>query len=108
MANTASAQKTPDVNLKPDDTPGAAGKSVKVFILMGQSHVVVTGDIGPESAKGSLTYLTKTDKKYPWLVDGDKWAERKDVYYDARVKKGAALSPVANNGKAIGPEVGFG
>ncbi|WP_261363046.1 hypothetical protein [Gemmata palustris] len=41
-------------------------------------------------------------------MDGDKWAERKDVYYDARVKKGAALSPVANNGKAIGPEVGFG
>jgi hypothetical protein len=94
---------------KPDDKPGAAGKPVKVFILMGQSNMVGMGDIGPDTAKGTLTYLTKTDKKYPWLVDGDKWTERKDVYYyDARVKKGAPLSPTANNGKAIGPEVGFG
>ncbi len=103
------AQKTPDVNLKPDDKPGAAGKPVKVFILMGQSNMVGMGDIKPDTAKGTLTYLTKTDKKYPWLVDGDKWTERKDVYYyDARVKKGAPLSPTANNGNAIGPEVGFG
>ena len=67
------------------------------------------GDIGPETAKGTLTHLTKTDKKYPWLVDVNKWTERKDVYYhDARVKKRAPLSPTANNGKFIGPELGFG
>jgi len=109
LTGTAFAQKTPDADLKPDDKPGAAGKPVKVFILMGQSNMVGMGDIGPETAKGTLSHLTKTDKKYPWLVDGDRWTERKDVfYYDARVKKGAPLSPTANNGNAIGPEVGFG
>jgi Carbohydrate esterase, sialic acid-specific acetylesterase len=104
-----SAQTSPPPLPKPDDKPGAAGKPVQVFILMGQSNMVGMGDIGPETAKGSLLALTKTDKKYPWLVDGEKWTERKDVYYyDARVKKGAPLSPTANNGKAIGPELGFG
>ena len=94
---------------RPDDEPGAAGKPIQVFILMGQSNMVGMGDIGPEATGGTLRYLTKTEKKYPWLVDGDKWTERKDVYYyDARVKKGAPLSPTANNGNAIGPELGFG
>ena len=94
---------------QPDDKPGAAGKPIKVFILMGQSNMVGMGDIGPEATKGTLKYLTITDKKYPWLVDGDEWTERKDVYYyDARVKKGAPLSPTANNGNSIGPEPGFG
>ncbi|MFN0020654.1 MAG: sialate O-acetylesterase [Pirellulaceae bacterium] len=104
------AQQTPEISLKPDDKPGSPNKPIKVFILMGQSNMVGMGDIGPEMTKGTLTYLTKADKKYPWLVDaGDRWAERKDVYYyDARVKKGAPLSPMANNGKSIGPELGFG
>ncbi|MGL4421734.1 MAG: sialate O-acetylesterase [Gemmataceae bacterium] len=94
---------------KPDDKPGAAGKPIQVFILMGQSNMVGMGDIDPPTAKGTLQSLTKTDKKYPFLLDGEKWTERKDVYYyDARVKKGAPLSPTANNGKAIGPELGFG
>lgn len=109
LAGSSFAQKTPDVNLKPDDKPADHTKKVKVFILMGQSNMVGMGDIKPETAKGTLLHLTKTDKKYPWLVDGDKWTERKDVfYYDARVKKGGPLSPTANNGNAIGPEVGFG
>lgn len=106
----ALAQTTPEVSLTPDDKPGATNKPIKVFILMGQSNMIGMGDIGPETAKGTLKYLTQTDKKYPWLVgSGDKWTERKDVYYyDARVKKGAPLSPTANNGNAIGPELGFG
>ncbi len=109
VSGAALAQDNPRTLPKPDDKPGAANKPIKVFILMGQSNMVGMGDLGPESAKGTLTYLTKTDKKYPWLVDGDKWTERKDAYYyDARVKKGAPLSPTANNGKSIGPEVGFG
>lgn len=94
---------------RPDDKPGAAGKPIKVFVLMGQSNMVGMGDIGPEMTNGTLAHLTKSDKKYPWLVDGDKWTERKDVfYYDARVKKGAPLGPTANNGKSVGPELGFG
>jgi hypothetical protein len=108
-AGTAFAQKAPDADLTPDGKPGAAGKPVQVYILMGQSNMVGMGDIGPETVKGTLAYLTKTEKKYPWLVAGDKWTERKDVYYyDARVKKGAPLGPTANNGKSIGPELGFG
>jgi alpha-galactosidase len=88
---------------KPDDKP------IKVFILMGQSNMVGMGDIGPEAARGTLLHLTRAEKKYPFLVDGEKWTERKDVYYyDARVKKGAPLSPTANNGRSIGPELGFG
>lgn len=105
----ASAQEKQGISLKPDDKPGAPNKPIQVFILMGQSNMVGMGDIGPETAKGTLTHLTKIDKKYPWLVNGDKWTERKDVYYyDARTKKGAPLSPTANNGKSIGPELGFG
>jgi len=105
----ALAQEGPKALPKPDDKPGAAGKPIQVFILMGQSNMVGMGDLGPETAKGTLTHLTRTEKKYPFLVDGEKWTERKDVYYyDARVKKGAPLSPTANNGKAIGPELGLG
>ena len=108
-AALALAQEPAKLLPKPVDKPGAEGKPVKVFILMGQSNMVGMGDLGPETANGTLKSLTKTDKKYPWLVDGDKWTERKDVYYyDARVKKGAPLSPTANNGNAIGPELGFG
>ncbi len=94
---------------KPDNRPGAAGKPIQVFILMGESNMLGMGDIGPETVKGTLTNLTKTAKRYPFLVDGNNWTERKDVYYfDARAKKGAAMSPTANNGKSIGPELGFG
>lgn len=94
---------------RPDDKPGASGKPIKVFILMGQSNMVGMGDVGPETKKGTLTYLTKTAKKYPFLVDDEgKWTVRKDVYYyDARLKRGSPLTPTSN-GKSIGPEVGFG
>src|SRR5438045_490512 len=51
-----------DVSLRPDGKPGVAGKPVKVFILMGQSNMVGMGDIGPVTAKGTLEYLTKTEK----------------------------------------------
>lgn len=91
---TTIAQENPRLLPKPDDKPGAAGKPIKVFMLMGQSSVVGMGDLGPETAKGRLTHLTKTDKKYSWLVDGHKWTERKDVYYyDARLKKGGGADP---------------
>jgi hypothetical protein len=95
---------------RPDDKPADMTKPVKVFILMGQSNMVGMGDIGPETTKGTLAHLTKTEKKYPFLVDDSgQWTVRKDVYYyDARVKKGGPLSPTANNGKSIGPELGFG
>ena len=96
--------------MRPDDRPFDHSKKVKVFILMGQSNMVGMGDIAPETNQGTLLYLTRKGGKYPWLLDPDgQWTVRKDVYYyDARVKKGSPLSALSNNGKSIGPELGFG
>ena len=93
-----------------DDKAPDFKKPVKVFILMGQSNMVGMGDIEPETKQGTLAYLAKTEKKYPFLVDdAGKWTVRKDVYYyDARVKNGSPLSAASNNGKSIGPDLGFG
>jgi alpha-galactosidase len=106
----SAAQEKPRNLPRPDDKPGATDKPIKVFILMGQSNMVGMGDVGPENKQGTLIHLTKTEKKYPFLIDDEgKWTARKDVYYyDARVKKGGPLSPTANNGNSIGPELGFG
>lgn len=95
---------------RPDGKPADTTKPVKVFILMGQSNMAGMGDIEPESTKGTLNHLIKTEKRYSFLVDdAGQWTSRSDVYYyDARVKKGSPLSATANNGKSIGPELGFG
>ena len=95
---------------RPDSRLPATNKPVKVFILMGQSNMVGMGDIEPDTKSGTLTHLIRTDKKYPFLVDGaGNWTAPKNVYYyDARLKKGGYLSATSNNGKSIGPELGFG
>jgi alpha-galactosidase len=104
--NTEPKQQLP----RPDAKAPDMTKPVKVFILMGQSNMVGMGEIGPETTKGTLAYLTKKEGKYPWLVDdGGNWTVRKDVYYyDARTKMGSPFSPTSNNGRTIGPELGFG
>ena len=104
--DTDPKQKLP----RPDSRAPDFKKPVKVFILMGQSNMVGMGDIEPETKRGTLAYLTKKERKYPWLIDdAGKWTVRKDVYYyDARTKKGSLLSAISNNGKSIGPELGFG
>jgi len=106
----ASAAEAPAQLQKPDGQPADQTKKVKVFILLGQSNMVGMGDIQPGDKPGTLTTLTKTEKKYPYLMDeAGQWTVRKDVYYyDARVKKGSPLSALSNNGKSIGPELGFG
>ena len=74
---------------RPDTKAADLAKPVKVFILMGQSNMVGMGDIGPETTRGTLAYLTKKEKKYPFLLMMRANGRRKDVYYyDARVKKG--------------------
>lgn len=115
LGTTASAAEKFDTDPKqqlprPDAKAADTNKPVKVFILLGQSNMVGMGDIGPETNKGTLTYLTKKEGRYPYLIDDQgKWTVRNDVYYyDARVKKGSPLSPTSNNGNSIGPEVGFG
>ena len=62
---------------------------------------------------GDLTYYTKEAGEFPYLLDADgNWIARKDVtYYDPRLfpeRAPSGLSPLSNNGKTIGPEVGFG
>ena len=63
--------------------------------------------------KGDLVTLTKKDVKFTYLLDETgKWTARNDVFYkEARLNPesaGSALSATSNNGKSIGPEVGFG
>ena len=95
---------------RPDGKPADLAKKVKVFILMGQSNMVGMGDLNPETSTGTLTRLTRAEKRYPFLLDdAGGWSARKDVfYYDAREKHGAPLSATANNGRSIGPELGLG
>ena len=110
LVATSAGAEIPAPITRPDGKPADQTKKVKVFILMGQSNMVGMGDIQPGDKPGTLTTLTKAEKKYPYLVDdAGQWAVRKDVYYyDARVKKGSPLSVTSNNGNSIGPELGFG
>ena len=90
---TSAAAEVPAPLTKSDDKPADQTKKVKVFILMGQSNMVGMGDIEPADKPGTLTTLTKTEKKYPHLLDdAGQWIARKDVYYyDAR--REAEVSP---------------
>lgn len=63
--------------------------------------------------KGDLKYLTSKDRKFTYLLDdAGNWSARQDVtYIDPRLfptRPASALSATSNNGKSIGPEVGFG
>ena len=63
--------------------------------------------------KGDLEMLTKKDKKFPYLLDdAGQWSARNDVTYtDPRLfptRASSPLSATSNNGKSIGPELGFG
>ena len=63
--------------------------------------------------RGDLEILTKKDKKFPYLLDdAGKWSVRNDVFYrQARNNPPVTVSPLSatsNNGKTIGPELGFG
>lgn len=100
---------------RPDTKPADLKKPVKVFILMGQSNMLGMGDVGPETTKGTLGYLTKTEKRYPYLIDeAGQWTVRNDVRY-VHVMPGRSGGMQVNHnewltvkGGAIGPEVAFG
>lgn len=92
----------------------AQEKKVKVFVMMGQSNMVgmgkVTGDKGE-----SLEKAVKTEKLYPYLLDGSGgWSERTDVrYVQVMVGRGGGMNVLHNEwlkvGKGnIGVEFGFG
>jgi alpha-galactosidase len=120
LAGTTFAQKTPDVDLKPDGRPADQTKMVKVFILMGQSNMLGFGRVGPKETKGSLEYLIHEKGKYKYLQDADgKWAVRRDVrnvhVMDQRgvdYKDMEKFGDVKNDWLTVkgnfGPELGFG
>jgi hypothetical protein len=111
--------------------PAAAEKTVKVFILAGQSNMVGHGKVemgrNPDYVKGkegskreikggmaclrTLATDPKTAAKYkPWLGADGKWVEREDVliYSTAPGKKTGKLSVGFGKGGWFGPELGFG
>lgn len=112
-------------------TAAAGEKTVKVFILAGQSNMVGHGKLemgrNPEWTKGakgisreikggvgclrSLATDPETAKTYGKFLGADgKWTARDDVFMYATAdnkKKPSKLSPLAN-GHWFGPELGFG
>jgi len=102
--NTGPKQQLPD----PDTKPPATDRPVKVFILMGQSNMLGFGRINPETTRGTLSYLTKREGKYPHLLDGEgNWTVRNDVWY-VRVTVGQRQHWLQPRGRHIGPELQFG
>ena len=99
---------------KPDTKAAILSKPVKVFILLGQSNMVGMGDVGPVEKVGTLEYVTKTEKKYPHLLDeAGKWTVRSDVRYVQVMENRGRMQMLKNDwltlqGKAIGPELQFG
>jgi alpha-galactosidase len=99
---------------KPDTKPADIAKPVKVFILMGQSNMLGMGDVGPETTKGTLECLTKTEKRYPHLVDdAGNWTVRSDVRHVFVMHNRGNMQTVQNDwltvkGRTIGPELQFG
>jgi methionine-rich copper-binding protein CopC len=95
----------------PDSSPPAANHPVKVYILSGQSNMVGQGSIGPLGTAGTLETITKTEKKFPNLLNGSTWSVRNDVRYRGVIAAlgDSALVPGYNNGSSLfGPEIGFG
>ena len=116
FAQSAVCEELPD----PDGKPAAQDKSVKVFILLGQSNMLGFGRMGRADVQGSLEYMIKEKNKYPHLVDDEgKWTERKDVrFVHVMDKRGVAFDNMEEfaemknqwltvNGN-FGPEIGFG
>lgn len=99
--STDPKQQLPD----PDTKPAAAGKPVKVFILLGQSNMLGFGRVGPEDKRGTLEYLTRKEGRYPHLVDDQgKWTQRKDVRYVlCQERAGRAACCVTHAGR-LGPK----
>ena len=100
---------------KPDGKAADLSKPVKVFIMMGQSNMFGMGDVSPLDKKGTLEYLTKTEKRYPHLLDhAGGWTTRNDVrYVQVMPTRSGGMETkhdewLTVKGKLIGPEIQFG
>jgi hypothetical protein len=93
-----------------------APKTVKVFILAGQSNMEGQGFIAADpkrnSGKGSLEYLVKdpaSAAQFAKLVDQNgKWRVRDDVWISYLDRHGPLTVGYGARKELIGPELGFG
>lgn len=93
-----------------------AGKTLKVFILAGQSNMEGQGFIKAEpkrnEGKGSLEFLVKdarTAGKFKHLMGADgNWITRDDVWIHYLERKGKLSVGYGAKEDRIGPELGFG
>lgn len=100
---------------RPDGKPADVSKTVKVFVLMGQSNMLEMGNVTGDK-DGTLEYAVKKEGLYPFLVDGDgKWTTRQDVRNVAVMGSGGpGKTQVRKNewltvsGGKIGVEQGIG
>jgi alpha-galactosidase len=95
---------------------GAAEKSVKVFVLAGQSnmegHGFVAADPKRNGGKGSLEFVAQrpdTAARFKRLLAKDgSWAVRDDVWVHYLDRKGKLTAKFGVKEDRIGPELGFG
>lgn len=95
----------------PDAGTGATDKPVKVFILSGQSNMEGQGNISPQGTPGTLETITKSEYKFPNLLNGANWSVRNDVRYRgviSAIKDELLTAGEGTGSTAIGPELGFG
>ena len=90
-------------------------KSLKVFILAGQSnmegHGVIPADANRNGGQGSLEFLSRQrpDSDFSRLLDQDgNWIEREDVWIHYLNRKGKLRPGFGVREDRIGPELGFG
>lgn len=91
-------------------------KTVRVFILAGQSnmegHGFVAADPSRNEGKGSLEYLVRSEKtkdRFQSLVDEQgKWIVRRDVWISYLDRQGKLTVGYGARPDRIGPELGFG
>jgi autotransporter-associated beta strand protein len=108
------ASEKPDVPYPlpdPDASTGATNKPVKVYIMSGQSNMVGYGTVvGPDSS--ALSYMTKTENKFPNLVDSSgNFIARQDVRYRGLISaigNGPLAPGFGSSSNRFGPELGFG
>jgi hypothetical protein len=110
------AKPVDDALPAPDGKPADVSRTVKVFILMGQSNMLEMGNVEGDK-DGTLEHAVKKEGLYPFLADGEgKWTTRKDVRNVAvmgsggpgktQVRKNDWLS--VTGAKKVGVEVGIG
>ncbi len=92
----------------PDGKPADVSRTVKVFILMGQSNMLEMGKVAG-AQDGALEHAVKTEGLYPFLIDeAGKWTIRQDVRNVAVMGSGGPgkTQVRVNNWLTVGGKIG--